>query len=61
MASKRRLRRNACDGEKRHPDKTRAVAHLIHLKKLAMQSGFLASMRSYKCQFCHGWHVGHFA
>ena len=57
MASKRRQRRNACSGKQRHADQTAAVRHIISLKR----TGDIGYVRSYRCRFCSGWHVGHFA
>lgn len=55
MSSKRRIRRRACAGKQRHETQTEAVAHIIHLR----QSFPAERLRSYKCRFCGGWHVGH--
>ncbi len=49
MASKRRLRRRACEGKVRHDIESGAAAHKQRL-------GF--PFVYYKCQFCSGWHVG---
>ena len=54
MASKRRLRRIACDGKKQYAD--------IHGATVAAGK---ASDRAetwihpYKCEFCGCWHIGH--
>lgn len=55
MASKRRLRRNACTGKQRHATQEQAVAHAIHHRKHLGGSWLSA----YRCRFCNGWHVGH--
>lgn len=57
MASKRRLRRKACGDKVRHPTQTAAVRHLIKLQR----KDFARGMRSYRCRWCGGWHVGHYA
>jgi hypothetical protein len=53
MASKRRLRRNACDGKKRHPDKPTALKVHWAVKRKH------GKMRAYQCRWCNGWHLGH--
>lgn len=54
MASKRRIRRNACEGKQRHPDKDSAIGHAT-----AHKHRFKEYLRAYHCRFCKGWHVGH--
>lgn len=54
MSSKRRIRRKACEGKQRHD--TQAAAH-VHVVSLWRKDQ--SKMRSYHCQFCKGWHVGH--
>jgi hypothetical protein len=58
MASKRRLRRNACTGKRQHPDQTTAVGHIITAACVEgmPEAGRLAS---YRCRWCRQWHVGH--
>lgn len=51
MASKRRLRRKACDGKKRH--KTLDGA------KTAVAKCQYQGVHAYKCGFCNGYHIGH--
>ena len=51
MASKRRLRRNACVGKIRHASREHAT---IHARKLAA-SGVVP----YACRYCNAWHIGH--
>lgn len=53
MASKRRLRRNACGSKRRYPDQTTAVAAIISFKR-----GGGKQMSSYKCRWCNAWHIG---
>ncbi len=51
MSSKRRLRRNACEGKKRHKSMDDAFAHARHVG--------LNIFHPYKCKFCKGFHIGH--
>lgn len=55
MASKRGVRRKACDGKIRHTDKRNSLKHLISLKK---EGG--VNLNAYRCKFCKGWHIGHY-
>lgn len=61
MASKRRLRRNSCQGKVRYPDQTAAVRVLIGINRDFNRSGLprFGRLRSYPCKFCGGWHLGH--
>lgn len=54
MASKRRLRRNACDG-KRKFDTSKDASE--NLKTFAWK--LLRPMQVYKCKFCTKYHYGH--
>lgn len=54
MASKRAIRRRECGHKKRYENQTLAVKQLINLKRKDNDR-----MRSYRCRFCGGWHVGH--
>jgi len=57
MASKRAIRRKACDGKVRHKDKKSAMyAIFCMVKDIGKLSGFIAP---YKCKFCKQYHVGH--
>lgn len=56
MSSKRRLRRNACDGKRRYETQDGAIAGMIRLVRAKKPPG---KMAVYKCQFCHGFHFGH--
>lgn len=47
MASKRRLRRRACEQKKRYESKEDATNH-----------GVFDNLVAYNCPHCHGWHVG---
>lgn len=58
MASKRRLRRNACDGKKRYP----TLIAAIHAAAQFVRSGHARRARTlggYGCRYCHGAHIGH--
>lgn len=54
MASKRRVRRNACTGKVRHRQASHAAYHVKLLRDKGEQS-----IGYYRCRFCNGWHVGH--
>jgi hypothetical protein len=56
VASKRRIRRNACTGKVRH-----ASAHdgQTAIGKLVRGKGWQGTMNVYQCPFCHAWHIGH--
>lgn len=56
MASKRAIRRRACEGKVRHGDKESALAHLYWSLRRFEQAGYL---NVYPCRFCGGWHIGH--
>lgn len=52
MASKRRLRRNACSGKLRFNSVTELYEHsgkIIRKNRL----------EAYHCKYCGGWHCGH--
>lgn len=53
MASKRNVRRRACQGKK---SLTKAEAFGLAVK-LRNRNG--AHMDAYPCPHCHAWHVGH--
>ena len=54
MASKRRLRRKACDGKIKHATMQDAMlAAKLSSKK------FNGRISAYKCQYCGSFHVGH--
>lgn len=55
MSSKRRQRRKACTGKKRHKNREEAEYH----RWLLYQQGSTGSLNVYHCKFCNGWHVGH--
>jgi hypothetical protein len=54
MASKRRIRRNACGNKVRYPNSSSAwqAANAIYKKK-----GVRLSF--YSCNYCHSFHIGH--
>lgn len=54
MASKRRLRRNACEGKRNYATQADAVAASESLRR---RTGERTNV--YRCQFCSGWHHGH--
>lgn len=55
MASKRRIRRKACEGKKRHTSKENAEI-AVRLTRKKFGGGMWCS---YQCPFCKQWHVGH--
>lgn len=54
MASKRRLRRKACEGKVRY--KSSKSAHNEAMRRSRMTGHRL---NSYRCEFCGGHHIGH--
>lgn len=54
MSSKRRLRRKSCDGKKKFATQTEAMKIVWKMKS----DGEI--VHTYKCQFCKGWHIGHY-
>lgn len=54
MASKRRLRRKSCEGKKKFDNQTDAIKTVMRMKSDG------ESVHAYKCNFCNGWHVGHY-
>lgn len=65
MASKRRIRRNACTSKRRHdnPDAAWAAAKALRKSgkdyKSARLVGGGVRLSAYRCKFCGGWHIGH--
>lgn len=58
MSSKRRLRRNSCDGKRRFP--TIGEAHrIIKRVKRSAQADHAETLSPYRCRFCKGFHFGH--
>lgn len=56
MASKRRLRRNACGKKRRYDSQDQALAAIKALTRSGGASGYLTP---YRCPFCHAFHFGH--
>lgn len=56
MASKRNIRRRACEGKARYSTQEEARNTL---KLYASRGWYTGAMHPYKCKFCHGWHCGH--
>jgi hypothetical protein len=56
VASKRRVRRQACGDKARYPDETVATAALISFKRRVPDRGW---MHAYHCRWCGQWHIGH--
>jgi hypothetical protein len=54
MASKRRLRRIACEGKKQYKDVN--IANIAAGKAAHRAEQWI---RAYKCEFCGRWHIGH--
>ena len=54
MASKRRLRRRACERKRDYPDQTTATAAARSLRRATGEH-----VHAYRCQHCAAWHVGH--
>jgi hypothetical protein len=52
MASKRNIRRKACEG-KQKMEKYSAIAYAKKLRKRG------EIMNAYLCKFCGRWHIGH--
>ena len=54
MASKRHVRRKACEGKVKFTDQEKATkAAYSYLKSYGQY------MHTYKCKFCSRWHIGH--
>ena len=57
MASKRRLRRKACEGKKRYATQLEAVVAIKAMaRRKALRGG---SVEPYRCLWCGGFHFGH--
>lgn len=56
MASKRRLRRNACGKKRRYDSQAQALAAIKALARSGCAVGYLTP---YRCAFCHAFHFGH--
>lgn len=55
MASKRRIRRRACEGKRRYPTRQAAKGSIYWFNR----DVYRGHMEAYKCQFCAGFHIGH--
>lgn len=53
MSSRRHLRRQACDGKFRFPDRD---ATLAARRSMGVRG---ADLDPYRCRFCHAWHLDH--
>ena len=58
MASKRAIRRRACQGKLRHTDYDAANAAL---RSLVARRGDQGRLQAFQCPFCKGFHFGHVA
>lgn len=56
MASKRRIRKNACTGKRKFEDKVSALNTMHRVKRETKQT---SHMSAYKCKFCGQYHYGH--
>lgn len=56
MSSKRRIRRKACTGKRKHETVEQAQAHIRHVRKASPGTPMLSI---YRCAFCGGLHIGH--
>lgn len=60
VASKRRLRRRACERKVRYVDEWDASSALDALVRSGAKGGAsTVDLHSYHCQFCGGFHLGH--
>lgn len=57
MASKRAIRRKACQGKVRHATLAAAPHHVALLIRTGRTRG--GCVVAYSCTFCGGFHVGH--
>ncbi len=55
MGSKRRLRRNSCEGKRQYATQTEAVAAMLSFRKRFHDP----NLAIYKCRFGDHWHFGH--
>lgn len=55
LASKRRVRRQACSRKKGYENREHAERDI----ELLRQRGNMHPMNAYRCAFCGLWHVGH--
>lgn len=57
MASKRRIRRQACAGKRRYASSVEGNTAIWS----ANRNGYRGYMQVYKCKFCGSYHIGHAA
>lgn len=55
MASKRRIRRNACDGKQKYKSAKDALTIALIVKRKTKTTTFV---NAYKCKFCNSYHWG---
>jgi hypothetical protein len=55
MASKRKLRRRACEGKVRFESRDAAERK----RRFVYRDYNEKALNVYKCRFCGGWHLGH--
>lgn len=49
----REHRRRACERKRRYPDQIAALVFAVH----QMETHRGLKLDTYKCRFCHGWHL----
>jgi len=54
LASKRRIRKKACDGKVKYKTVKDAQSARINMKRFKGEN-----LTVYKCKFCRNYHVGH--
>jgi len=55
MGSKRRFRRNSCEGKRQYSTQTDAMAAMLFFQKKFHDP----NLTVYKCRFGNHWHFGH--
>jgi hypothetical protein len=55
MGSKRRIRRNSCDGKRQYASQTEAVAPMLSFRKRFHDP----NLSIYRCRLGNHWHFGH--
>ena len=56
MSSKRRIRKQSCDGKKQYETQEKAQNSLFRQKRQNILTGWF---NVYKCKFCKKFHLGH--
>jgi len=59
VASKRRMRRQACGSKRRYLTPEEGRVAIWQLNRTQGVPGYRGHMNVYKCKFCHSYHVGH--